>query len=325
MQERILEFLKKKQEYISGDLISHRLGISRQALWKHIQELKNDGYDIAAVPHLGYRLVSSPDRLYPFEVRSHLPTRFVGKHVHYFDVVSSTMNMAMELGMNGAPEGTIVVAETQTKGRGRLGRSWVSPKHRGIYMSLILRPNLPPAIAPLLTLLVGVSACEAIKDFTGLDAQIKWPNDVFMHNKKVGGILTELNAEMDATRFVSIGIGLNVNHDKKIESLHATSLKEQKKEDIDRIGLLQELLCKIEANYILFCRPDSSGWKKRSSVIIEKWRQYSLTLGKRVRIAFQKAHLEGEAVDIDVDGGLLIRTDSGTVEKVMSGDVVHCR
>ncbi|HAJ57052.1 MAG TPA: biotin--[acetyl-CoA-carboxylase] ligase [Candidatus Omnitrophica bacterium] len=326
MQDKILEFLKKKEEYVSGDHISHRLGISRQALWKHIQELKDDGYDIIAVPHLGYRLISSPDRLYPFEIRSHLDTRFVGRQIHYFDIVSSTMNMAMELAMSGAPEGAIVVAETQTKGRGRLGRSWVSPKYKGIYVSLILRPNIPPSAAPLLTLLAGVSVCEAIKDFTGLDAQIKWPNDIFIHNKKAGGILTELNAEMDATRFVSMGIGLNVNHDKKIESLHATSLKEQKREDVSRVGLLQELLSRIETNYLLFCQPGrQAGWQKGTSVIIEKWRNYSLTLGKRVRIAYQKTHLEGEAVDIDADGGLLIRTDTGTVEKVMSGDIIHCR
>ncbi|MBI5874049.1 MAG: biotin--[acetyl-CoA-carboxylase] ligase [Candidatus Omnitrophica bacterium] len=316
MQEKILDFLKKKQEYVSGDYMSQRLDISRQALWKHIQELKDAGYDIVAVPHLGYRLISSPDRLYPAEIQAHLRTKFLGKKIHYFDCVSSTMNMAMELGMNGAPEGAIVVAESQTKGRGRLGRSWLSPKYKGIYVSIILRPKISPLAAPLLTLLAGVSVCEAIKDLTGIDAQIKWPNDIFIHNKKVGGILTELNAEMDVTRFVNIGIGLNVNHDKKIEGLHATSLKDQKKEDVSRVGLLQELLHKIEANYLLF---QSQG----SAQVIDKWRHYSLTLGKRVRIAYQKTHLEGEAMDIDTDGGLLIRTDFGTVQKVMAGDVLH--
>ncbi len=318
MQNKILDSLKKRQDYCSGDQLSHRLGISRQALWKHIQELKEAGYDIVAVPHLGYKLVSSPDRLFPSEVNHHLTTKFVGKKIHYFDVVSSTMNMAQELALKDAPEGTVVLAESQTKGRGRLGRSWVSPKYKGIYFSLILRPKVLPNVTPIFTLLCAVSVCEAIKEVTDLDAQIKWPNDILIHNKKLGGILTELNAEMDATRSIIIGIGLNVNNDKKTEVPGATSLKEQKKEEVSRVALLQGILRKIEDNYLLFQQEGGSG-------IIEKWRHYSLTLGKRVKIVCEKTHLEGEAVDIDADGGLLIRRDYGTVEKVMSGDVIHCR
>ena len=318
MQDKILDFLKRRQDYISGDYISHRLGISRQALWKHIEALREVGYDIVAVPHLGYLLISSPDRLFPSEIEWHLDTKFIGKKIHYFDVLSSTMNMATELGMKGSPEGTIVLAETQTKGRGRLGRSWSSPKYKGIYLSLILRPQILPNAASLLTLLCAVSLCEAIKEITELDVQIKWPNDLLIHHKKLGGILTELNAEMDAVRFVVIGIGLNVNNDKKTLLAAVTSLREQKKEDINRINLLQEILRRIEKNYLLF-------QKKENQTIIEKWRQHNVTLGKRVKILCEKAHLEGEAVDIDRDGGLLIRRDSGLIEKVMTGDVLHCR
>lgn len=327
MQDKILDFLKRRQDYTSGDYISHRLGISRQALWKHIEALREVGYDIVAVPHLGYRLISSPDRLFPSEIEWHLDTKFIGKKIHYFDVLSSTMNMATELGMKGSPEGTIVLAETQTKGRGRLGRSWSSPKYKGIYLSLILRPQILPNAAPLLTLLCAVSLCEAIKEITELDVQIKWPNDLLMHHKKLGGILTELNAEMDAVRFVVIGIGLNVNNDKKALPASATSLREQKKEDINRINLLQEILRRIEKNYLLFSAEGgpASGGQKGRAVIIEKWRQHNVTLGKRVKILCEKTHLEGEAVDIDRDGGLLIRRDSGLIEKVMTGDVLHCR
>ncbi len=321
MQDKILEFLKKKEEYVSGDYMSQRLGISRQGLWKHVQELKDQGYDVVAVPHLGYKLVSSPDRLYPAEIQANLHTKFIAKKIHYFDCLSSTMNMAMDLGMKGAAEGTLIVAESQTKGRGRLGRSWASPKYKGIYISLILRPHMSLHATPLLTLLAGVSACEAIKDFTGLDAQIKWPNDIFIQQKKVGGILTEINAESDVTRFVSIGIGLNVGHDKKIDGLHATSLEEQKKEVVSRVGLLQEILHKIEVNYVMFGRSGQKG----VALIIDKWRRYSMTLGKRVKVEFQKRRLEGQAADIDKDGGLLIRTDSGSTEKVMAGDIIHCR
>ncbi|MFH1201718.1 MAG: biotin--[acetyl-CoA-carboxylase] ligase [Candidatus Omnitrophota bacterium] len=318
IQEKILDFLKRKPDYVSGDQISHRLGITRQALWKHIQILKDAGYDIVAVPHLGYKLISSPDRLVPFEVTRELNTKFIGKKIYYFGTVSSSMDVAWQLGIKGSCEGTVVIAETQTKGRGRLGRNWFSPKYKGIYLSLILRPKILPNQTPLLTLMSAVSICEAIREKTGLTCQIKWPNDILIHHKKLGGILTELNAETDLSRFVVIGIGLNVNNDKKTLFAGATSLKEQKKEEVNRLDLLQEILRKIEENYLVF-------QKKGGKPIIDKWRNWSVSLGRRVRVVCQKEHIEGEALDIDIDGGLLIRDDSGLTQKVMSGDVVHCR
>ncbi len=318
MKEKILEYLKKKHDYFSGDEIGQHLGISRQGLWKHIQDLKDSGYDIVAVPHLGYRLESCPDRLFALEITRGLNTKFVAKKIHYFDYLASTMDMAMQLGMQAAPGGTLVLAESQTRGRGRLGRSWFSPKYKGIYLSLILRPGISPASSPILTLLSAVSICEAIKKVTGLDAQIKWPNDVLIHNKKVAGILTEMNAEVDEVNFVVIGIGLNVNNDKKSLIAQATSLKEQIGAQVGRILLLQELLRRIENNYFLL-------EDKGSQVIIDKWRNFSFTLGRRVKVYCQNKHIEGSAVDIDNDGGLLIRKDSGLIQKVSSGDVIHCR
>lgn len=318
MQEKILDFLKRKQEYVSGDQLSQKLGISRQALWKHMQELKGLGYEIIAVPHLGYQLVSCPDRLFSFEVNRGLNTKLVGKKIYYSESTNSTMDSAMQLGMAGASEGTLFLTESQAKGRGRLGRVWFSPKYKGIYMSLILRPKLSLQDAPILTLLAAVSICEAIKEIEGLKAQIKWPNDIFLQNKKAGGILTELSAEVDQVRFIVIGIGLNVNNDKKSLISTAISLREAKKENIDRISLLQEILRKIEANYFLL-------QEKSSRPIIEKWRQYNITLGKRVKVYSQAKHSEGQAVDIDTDGGLLLRNDQGVVEKIMAGDVMQCR
>lgn len=318
MQNKILDFLKRKEGYVSGEEISAHLKVSRQALWKHIRELKEAGYDIAAVPHLGYRLVSPPDRLYPFEVACGLNTKFMGRRISYFDAVSSTMDIATQLGMQGACEGTVVLAETQTKGRGRLGRGWFSPKYKGIYISFILRPKILPNSTPILTLLTAVSICEAVRETAGLEAKIKWPNDIMIHNKKLGGILTELNAELDVTRFVVIGAGLNVNNDKKALIEGAASLKDCAKEPISRVTLLQEILRRIENNYSLLQEKDNSG-------IIDKWRSFSLTLGKRVRVTRQKEHLEGMACDIDTDGGLLLRRDSGLVEKIMAGDITHCR
>jgi BirA family biotin operon repressor/biotin-[acetyl-CoA-carboxylase] ligase len=241
IQEKILDFLKKKPDYLSGDLLSQRLGVSRQALWKHIQELKELGYDIAAVPHLGYRLQSCPDRLFAHEISHGLGTEFIGKKIHYFEAVPSTMDIALQLGLKHEPEGAVVLAEAQTKGKGRLGRHWFSPKYKGIYFSLILRPKISLQQAPVLTLLSAVSICEAVKEVSGLDARIKWPNDILLGEKKAGGILTELNAETDAVRFVLIGVGLNVNNEKKSLVPGATSLKEQKKEFTSRIGLLQEI------------------------------------------------------------------------------------
>lgn len=318
MKEKILDYLNKEHDYLSGDQISKHLGISRQGLWKHIQELKDSGYEIVAVPHLGYRLQSCPDRLFPFEITRSLNTKFIGKKIHYFDHLSSTMDLAMQLGMQGEPSGTLVLTESQSKGRGRLGRSWFSPKYKGVYLSLILRPKILPAVSPILTLLSAVSICEAIKNVAGMDAQIKWPNDVFVHNKKIAGILTEMNAEVDKVNFVVIGIGLNVNNDKKSLIAQSTSLREQLGQASSRIILLQELLRRIESNY--FTLED-----KGSRAIIDKWRAFSLTLGRRVKVYCQNKHVEGYAVNIDHDGGLLIRKDSGLIQKISSGDVMHCR
>ena len=318
MKERILDYLKKEHEYLSGDEIASRLGISRQGLWKHIQDLKDSGYDIVAVPHLGYRLESSPDRLFALEITHGLNTKFIAKKIHYFDYLASTMDLAMQLGIQAAANGTLVLAEAQTKGRGRLSRSWFSPKYKGIYLSLVLRPKISPSAAPMLTLLSAVSICEAIKKIVGLDAQIKWPNDVFICNKKIAGILTEMNAEVDKVNFVVIGIGLNVNNDRKSLIAQATSLKEQAGQPLSRILILQELLRRIENNYFLL-------EDKGAQAIIDKWRSFSLTLGRRVKVYCQDKHIEGQAVDIDQDGALLVRKDSGLIQKIFSGDVMHCR
>lgn len=314
MREKILNFLKKKPEYVSGDHISSHLGMSRQALWKHIQELKESGYEIVAVPHLGYRLISSPDRLFASEISEQLDTKFVGRKIYYFDVLSSTMDQAMELGLKGAPEGCLVVTETQKHGRGRMGRSWFSPKYKGIYFSLILRPKIQPQGASLLTLMSAVSVCEALRKTMAIEASIKWPNDIVIRNKKLGGILTELNAEMDRIHFALIGIGLNVNNDKKTLLAGATSCLDQKKEPFSRIELLKEILRRIEENYLVFQSKDGRH-------ILDKWREYNVTLGNRVRVLYQGRNVEGVAVDIDSDGGLLIRKDSGVTCKITSGDV----
>jgi len=318
MQEKIIEFLKKNKEYVSGEQISDSLNISRQALWKHIQGLKDSGYDIAAIPHLGYRLDSIPDRLYPSEVKYGLNTKFIGKNIYYFDSLLSTMDEALRLALKGEKEGALVVAETQTKGRGRMGRVWSSAKYKGIYMSLILTPQIMPNQASILTLLTAVSVCEAVRKSVGVEVNIKWPNDILIGNKKLAGILTELDAELDAVRFIIIGIGINVNNDSKASVPGGVSLSEETGEVLSRVELLQAILRSFEENYLLFKRSGPGG-------ITEKWRRYNSTLGKRVKVSCHHKQIEGEASDIDSDGALLLRSDSGILHRVTSGDVVHCR
>src|SRR3989338_5397995 len=211
MHEQIINFLRKSGEYISGEEISRALNVSRAGIWKYMQDLRAQGYEIVAVPHLGYRLVSYPDKLLAREIKFGLGTHILGKKIFSREAISSTMDEAFELGVKGTEEGTLVCAESQTKGRGRMGRSWVSPKGKGIYMSVILRPQLSPNEIPKLTLLTAVAVAEAIYKIAGLKVAIKWPNDILVGTKKLGGILTEMSAEIDRIKFVVVGIGMNVN------------------------------------------------------------------------------------------------------------------
>jgi len=318
VNEKILNLLRHSNSYVSGEEISHKLGISRSAIWKHIQELRQQGYEIVAVPHLGYELKSVPDRLFPEEVSSGLGTKIVGKQVYYHDTVDSTMDIAMDLAIKGCPEGVVVCAESQHKGRGRLGRTWQSSKHKGIYFSLVVKPKLLLMECPKLTLLAAVSCCEAIRKISGVDCLIKWPNDLVVGNKKIGGILTEMNAEADRIKFIVIGIGINVNTSISMLPALATSLKELSGKRISRIDLLKQILRNIDNEYVLFQKGDFKD-------VIDKWRKFSSTLGHRVKVLCHKEHFEGEALDIDDDGGLLLRDDVGMMRKIMSADIVKSR
>ena len=318
MRERIINFLKETDGYVSGEEISRRCGMSRAAIWKYMQELRQDGFDVVAVPHLGYKLVATPDKLLPSEIQHGLKTRYLGKKIIYEDTVSSTMDVAFRLGMEGAVEGTLVCAEGQTKGKGRLGRHWNSPKGKGIYMSVILRPSLPPTEVAQLTLLAAVAACEAIQRVSGAGARIKWPNDILVENRKLAGILTELSAETDRVRFVVIGIGINVNTPLSVLPAQATSLKEETQKKISRVELLQEILQDLEDWYE---RLKKQGF----APIVQRWKELSSTLGKRIRLVDPGGEIEGEAVDLDKTGALMIRNDAGLIVSKISGDVVQVR
>ncbi len=315
MVKKVLQFLKSYNGFVSGEDISKSLSISRSAVWKHIANLRNTGYVIEAVPHLGYRLLSTPDKLLPEEISYHLKTKIIGKKIFYYKTVDSTMDIAFDLGIKGYPEGTVVFAEQQIKGRGRLGREWFSPKAKGIYLSLLLRPQFLPQESPKLTLMAAVSINQAIKKITGVSPLIKWPNDIIINSKKVAGILTELDAETDRIKFVNIGIGLNVNSPKTLLFKGSTSLRVETNKEVSRVKLAREILRSIEENYFALK-------KDGFALIRKKWKAQSLVLGKRIKVYYGNRFIEGEAKDIDSDGALLIRQDNGFVDKVLSGDVI---
>jgi BirA family biotin operon repressor/biotin-[acetyl-CoA-carboxylase] ligase len=314
MRNKIIHFLKTADGYLSGEEISRNIKISRAGIWKYIQELREHGYDIVAVPHLGYRLITSPDKLLPAEIQFGLGTKTLGRDVRYFDSVASTMDVAFALGVEGASEGTVVCSESQTKGKGRLGRNWISPKSKGIYMSVILRPQLMPADLTQLTLLSAVALCEAVRKFCDVPAKIKWPNDILVHNKKLAGILTESSAEMDRVRFVVIGIGINVNMPLSQLPPNSTSIKSETGKKSSRIVLMQEILRSLEQWYFTL-------GKKGFVPVITRWKELSSTLGRRVRLVDPSGDVEGEAVDLDQYGGLIIRGKNGVKVKRMNGDV----
>jgi BirA family transcriptional regulator, biotin operon repressor / biotin---[acetyl-CoA-carboxylase] ligase len=318
MKEAILNFLRNSPSYLSGEDLSHHLKVSRAGIWKSIQELRKDGYEIEAIPHCGYKLVSAPDKLFPEEIQSGLDTRFIGRKIHHYESLDSTNDTAFKLAVDSAAEGTLVVAEGQHRGRGRMGRQWISPKAKGIYFSLILRPKIIPNEAPRLTLLTAVAVAEAIRKATGLAALIKWPNDILIGEKKLGGILTELNAEVDRVKFIIIGVGINVNLKKTQLPFRATSVRNELGKNFSRVELLRQILTEMERHYLQYSR-------EGFSPIIEKWKHLSATLGKRVKVTSSKGEVEGQAMELDADGALLVRQDSGFMERVVSGDVMRLR
>ncbi|MBF0485885.1 MAG: biotin--[acetyl-CoA-carboxylase] ligase [Candidatus Omnitrophica bacterium] len=315
MQSHIIQYLKFAPGFVSGEDISRELHMSRTAVWKHIEELRASGYEIEAVPHHGYRLVGIPDRLSSLEVQYRLGTKKFGGYLYHFNTIDSTMNEAFRLGTEGAAEGTVVVAETQTKGRGRMGRTWSSPKARGIYFSIILRPSCAPSAVSGLTLLAAVAVSEAMEKVSGLKALIKWPNDLLLEGKKVCGILTELRAETDRVSFVCLGVGINVNNTFSQLLPEATSLRIEKKEMVSRVELLQEILRSLERRY-------RAALKSGFSSVLNDWKARSATLNRKVRFTERGVSFEGTAFDVDSDGALLVRLEGGKVMKRVSGDIL---
>ena len=314
MRVKILNYLRQNTEYFSGENLSRAFGVSRTAVWKCIEELRLEGYRIDAVPHHGYKLSGIPDKLSSIEIQQALGSRKFGCVVHHFEEISSTMDEAFRLGMSGVPEGALVTAEYQLKGRGRMGRPWVSSRGKGVYFSLLLRPQLTLSDVSKLTLLSAVAISEAVEKHTGLRPLIKWPNDLLLGGRKIAGILTELRAEVDRVEFVVLGVGLNVNTSSKELPLVATSLKEVKGEEIGRVGLLKDILRSLEKRYL-------SLKKQGFDPVLEEWRRRSVTIGNHVRFEERGGLFSGVAIGLAKDGGLLIQLASGAIIKKMAGDI----
>jgi BirA family biotin operon repressor/biotin-[acetyl-CoA-carboxylase] ligase len=314
MDIKVLKLLKEnKNSFISGQDLSRKLNVSRTAIWKHINNLRHCGYNISAAPHLGYCLESSPDKLLPDEISIGLKTKFFGSRIFAYNCVDSTNDIAYGLAEQKIKEGALIVAEAQTKGKGRLGRHWLSPSGYGIYMSLVIRPDIPPVEAGKLTLMASVAIAKTIRDITGLPAMIKWPNDVYINKSKVCGILTEMSAEVDAINFLIMGVGININTPKGKLPEIGTSLYAERGNKVNRVEFLQEMLLNLESYYLNLKNA-------KISDLISDWRDYSMTLGKRIKVDVRNKTVEGQAMDIDDLGALIVRDDLGFMHRILSGD-----
>jgi BirA family biotin operon repressor/biotin-[acetyl-CoA-carboxylase] ligase len=319
MKESLLHMLTENEgEFVSGQQISEKLNCSRTAIWKHVSELRKAGYSIEAVQKRGYRLLTSPDLVTPEEVSLYTGNGTFGKKVIYDSTVKSTQEIAHQLAREGAPEGSIVLADEQTGGRGRLGRAWQSPSGTGIWMSLILRPEIPLQKAPQLTLLIAVAATKAIENVTGLDVAIKWPNDLLIKGKKIAGILTELQAEADSIHSVIVGIGMNVNQEKKHFSEEiaeiATSLSIESGQTYKRAEIIGSILKEIEDLYHNYLE---NGF----TVVKLLWEARAFSLGKRITARSFTGSITGYAKGITDEGVLLLEDDHGKVHQIYSADI----
>lgn len=324
LDEKILNALRHNRDsYASGEELCKHAGISRAAIWKHIETLREAGYEIEAVPHLGYKLISVPDALIACEIKWKLKAKIFGKEIISYKKVDSTNDIAYQLAEKGVKEGVVILADEQSKGKGRHGRHWVSPSSGGIYMSCILRPGIAPNEIPRITLLAAVAIAKAIREVAALDVVIKWPNDIMIDNKKICGILTEMKAEQDSVNFIILGAGVNVNTPVKQLPKGSTSIKDELsrrgvKGKVSRVELTKKILERLEECYNLMHR-------KGFEPIIDEWKSLSAMIGSRVRISMQRKVFEGLAHDINPDGALIVRLESGVLEKVSSGDVIMVR
>jgi BirA family biotin operon repressor/biotin-[acetyl-CoA-carboxylase] ligase len=304
---------------ISGADLSHKLGVSRAAIWSRIEELREVGYDIEASPHQGYRLLSAPDVLHADDLGWRLEeNQKIGRDIRVFEQTTSTNDVIEKLARDGVKEGAVVFAEAQTAGRGRLGRTWMSPARKGLWFSVLLRPSLIPQAATQLTVASAAALRNAIESHTGLKAEIKWPNDILISGKKVAGILTELSAELDRIKYILVGVGVDVNlnpSDFPPElRTQATSLKIELGKPIVRVELAAAILRELDREYARILVGEFSA-------VADEWEKHCTTIGQRLVIHLGDRRICGRAESLGEDGALLLRTDHGHLERIVAGDV----
>jgi BirA family transcriptional regulator, biotin operon repressor / biotin---[acetyl-CoA-carboxylase] ligase len=316
---KILSALRENSNGVSGAELAEQLKVSRAAVWARIEELRELGYDIEASPHFGYRLVSSPDALHADDLHARLgKTKVIGRDIQVFEQTTSTNDVIEKLARDGVKEGVVVFAESQTRGRGRLGRKWISPVRKGLWFSILLRPDLRPQETTQLTVASATALRRAIQSETGLKPEIKWPNDILIGGKKVAGILTELSAELDRVKHVILGIGvdvnLNVNEFPPELRKPATSLKIEAGKTIDRADLAAAILRELDFDYARACG-------RSFADVADEWEEHCATIGRNVTVQIGGRKIRGRAESLDDDGALLLRTEHGRLEPITGGDV----
>ena len=316
MREKVIKaILDSGENFMSGEQLSKKLGISRTAVWKHINALREEGYNIESVNKKGYRLAEKPDDILSSEnIAYNLPTEFIGKKVIHLDTVGSTNDYAKEIG-NKVSGGTLIISEQQTKGKGRLGRVWKSKSGDGIWMSLIINQKIEPNKTPFLTMVAGASVVMALSNLD-VEASIKWPNDIIVHNKKICGILTELSAEMERVNYVVIGIGINIktiDFPDEIKEKATSLYKEGYK--LSRVDIVRQFCIEFEKlykGYIL------DGNKQDT---LELCRKYSAIIGKQVYVIKNNKRELVKCIDINENGNLIVKEKNGEIQEIMSGEV----
>ena len=304
---------------ISGAKIAREIGVTRSTVWRWTEKLRSLGVKVKGHPRTGYQIERVPDVLAPNMLRRRLYNSAFSKRIYHFFKVDSTNTVALRLGHEGEPHGAVILAEEQTAGRGRVGRSWHSEKTSGIYLTVLLRPPIAPVQAPLITLLAGLAAYDAVLEQTGLRPDLRWPNDLLLHGKKFCGILTEMHAEPDRINFVIVGIGLNINHTHLPEELEpiATSLRMATGRVHSRLELLVKLLRSLERYYNLFLAESAAPILARFAEVS------SYARGKRVRISTATETYVGTTAGLEPNGLLRVERDDGRTQVVISGDVAE--
>lgn len=320
MKEEILRLLRSADGYISGQELCNRFGVSRTAVWKAINQLKEAGYEIEAQQNKGYRLMAAPDLMTEAEIKSLMHTEWVAKEVLYFDTIDSTNTKAQELAEKGYPSGTLVVADKQDSGKGRRGRSWVSPSGTGIFMTLMIKPDINPNNASMLTLVAALAVAKAITSVTGEEALIKWPNDIVVNGKKVCGILTEMNAQFDYINHIVVGIGINVHNEsfpEEISQMASSLMIEAGGKRFHRAQIIAETMSYFEQYYDTFLKTQDL------SALVREYDELLVNRNKSVRVLDPKEPFDGKAMGITPKGELIV--DTWESRKLVSSGEVSVR